>query len=97
MTNLQNARNRRLAGSISRGSWSEAELQHLRELLASGASAVRAAAILNRKSAAVKSQTRKLGSAFLGMQEARRRRQAKMLAAQPETAMTLGRADEMDE
>ena len=89
MTNLGNSKNRRLAGLIGRSSWSEADLQRLKELLASGVSVVRAAAALNRTSAAVKSQTRKFGSAFLGMQEAKRRRQTKMVAAQPEIGMTL--------
>ena len=48
MTNLGNSKKRRLAGSIGRGSWSEADLQRLKELLASGVSVVRAAAALNR-------------------------------------------------
>ena len=87
MTNLQNSKNRRLARSIGRGSWSEADLQRLKELLASGVSAARAAVALNRTSGAVKSQIRRCGSAFLGMQEAKRRRQAKMVSAQPEITM----------
>jgi GcrA cell cycle regulator len=99
MTTTPNDESAYTVGSLQRNSsgWSEADLQRLKDLLGSGASAVRVAAALNRTSAAVKRQARKFGSAFLGMQEAKRRRQAKIVAAQSEIAMTRGRADKMIE
>jgi GcrA cell cycle regulator len=45
-------------------SWSDEDNERLRALVAAGATAIRAAGVFNRSTAAVKTQARKLGTPF---------------------------------
>lgn len=91
MTSPRTGKHGRVAKSTVKGRWSEAELERLKELLSNGVPALRAAVALGRTSGAVKKQARKFGSAFLGTQEAKRRRQARKLATK--VATPPGRED----
>ena len=61
--------------SVEKNKLNERELQRLKELLEAGVPMARAAAALGRMPGAVRREARKLGSAYLGMQEAKERRQ----------------------
>ena len=55
------------------GSWTEADNERLKALVAQGASIVRAAAAFNRSIVSVRIQARKLGTPFPPMREFRKK------------------------
>jgi hypothetical protein len=55
------------------GSWTEADNQRLRSLVAQGASIVRAAGVFNRSLMSVRNQARKLGTPFPPMRAFRKK------------------------
>jgi hypothetical protein len=53
--------------------WTDQDSERLKALVASGASALRAAAIFNRTLPSIKEKARKLGTPFPSVQEARKK------------------------
>jgi GcrA cell cycle regulator len=80
---------RRIAHNTGKGmakhptkySWTPQEIEKLEKLVASGASAARAAGALNRKIMAVQLQARRLGTPFPTVRATRRKLEATVLAA----------------
>ncbi|ABE41020.1 hypothetical protein [Rhodopseudomonas pseudopalustris] len=62
--------------------WDDEQVERLKELIASGASAVRAAAALKRARSSVQVKARKLGMPFMASRDAKRLRDAKIAAAE---------------
>ncbi|OYU92109.1 MAG: hypothetical protein CFE29_04590 [Bradyrhizobiaceae bacterium PARB1] len=52
-------------------SWTEADIERLRKLSSEGASVVRAAAALNRKTGSVRKMARQLGLSLVGTRQAK--------------------------
>ncbi|MGP9810517.1 hypothetical protein ACTZWT_03280 [Rhodopseudomonas sp. NSM] len=62
--------------------WDDEQVQRLKELIASGASAVRAAAALKRARSSVQVKARKIGMPFMASRDAKRLRDAKIAEAE---------------
>ncbi|KPG00087.1 hypothetical protein IP86_07570 [Rhodopseudomonas sp. AAP120] len=62
--------------------WDDEQVERLKELIASGASAVRAAAALKRARSSVQVKARKLGMPFMASRDVKRLRDAKIAAAE---------------
>jgi GcrA cell cycle regulator len=62
--------------------WDDEQISRLKELIESGASAVRAAAALKRARSSVQVKARKLGMPFMASRDAKRLRNAKIAAAE---------------
>lgn len=62
--------------------WDDEQVERLKELISSGASAVRAAAALKRARSSVQVKARKLGMPFMASRDAKRLRDAKIAAAE---------------
>jgi hypothetical protein len=62
--------------------WNDEQVERLKALIASGASPARAAAALKRAQTSVQVKARKLGTPFIGSREAKKRRNAKIAAAE---------------
>ncbi|WP_322514072.1 hypothetical protein SR870_13520 [Rhodopseudomonas palustris] len=62
--------------------WDDEQVERLKELIASGASAVRAAAALKRARSSVQVKARKIGMPFMASREAKRLRDAKIAEAE---------------
>jgi GcrA cell cycle regulator len=69
-----------------RGAWSDAELNRLAELAASGATPLRAAAALKRNLSSCKNQARKLGIPFTPVWKMRKAIREKCAAAEKQLA-----------
>jgi GcrA cell cycle regulator len=70
----------------ARGAWSDEELRRLAEIVASGATPLRAAAALKRNLLSCKNQARKLGTPFTPVWKMRRDIREKCAAAEKELA-----------
>ncbi|KIZ39232.1 MULTISPECIES: hypothetical protein [Rhodopseudomonas] len=68
--------------------WDDQQIEQLKELVASGASPIRAAAALKRAQSSVQAKARKLGTPFMGSREAKRLRNAKIAAAEQQQGLT---------
>lgn len=66
--------------------WDDEQVERLKELIASGASAVRAAAALKRARSSVQVKARKLGMPFMASRDAKRIRNAKIAEAESRLA-----------
>lgn len=62
--------------------WDDEQVSRLKEMIESGASAVRAAAALKRARSSVQVKARKLGMPFMASRDAKRLRNAKIAAAE---------------
>jgi GcrA cell cycle regulator len=69
-----------------RGAWSVEELKRLAEIVASGATPLRAAAALKRNLSSCKNQARKLGTPFTPVWKMRKAIRDKCAAAEKELA-----------
>jgi hypothetical protein len=70
----------------TRGAWSDAELKRLAEIVASGATPLRAAAALKRNLLSCKNQARKLGTPFTPLWKIRKAIREKCEAAEKDLA-----------